>query len=152
MCSVVFYIMKILIKPAANCVIKLYACHQHRRTEMCMQFSDIQYNYDIWSHIVHILKSNLIGKKIKIICIYKVHLFHSVNWNVNVCIKVILSNMVAPRVLFRAGPLYGYLLHGRSAIHSRYKTKIYGMLRSTFEIKNVLKSSSFHNLPLWIEI
>lgn len=42
-----FYFMKILIKPAANCVIKLYACHQHRRTEICMQFSDIQYNYDI---------------------------------------------------------------------------------------------------------
>lgn len=141
MCSVVFYFMKILIKPAANCVIKLYACHQHRRTEICMQFSDIQYNYDIWSYIVHILKSNLIGKKIIIICIYKVHLFHSVNWNVNVCIKVILSKMVALRVLFRAGPLCKiicYMDGQQSTLDTRPKSM--ACLRSTFEIKNVLKS------------
>lgn len=32
------------------------------------------------------------------------------------------------------------------------RPKSMACLRSTFEIKNVLKSSSFHNLPLWIEI
>lgn len=103
-------------------------------------------------YIVYILKLNLIGKKIKIICIYKVYFFYLVNWNVNVCIKVILFNMVVFRVLFRVGLLYGYLLYGWLVIYFRYKIKIYGMFRLMFEIKNVLKSLSFYNLLLWIEI